>query len=144
MAEPREIFDSYNKRLVDRGKMLSDAKRAKGGVGAVVDKVLNRKQDYLGYGFKHVHNSVENPLGMKPTKLLAGTVAVGALGFAVASGALSVANRKADIAMQNAEEVGNLAAMSYDAVGNMSKGKRDLGATGDIVFGMYNARKGGM
>lgn len=45
-------------------------------------------------------------------------------------------------ATQNVEDVGALPGMSADAVGNATGGSRSLGATGDLVFGMYNARKG--
>lgn len=41
------------------------------------------------------------------------------------------------------EDMGYSSRMSSDAVGSVSKGNRDLGATGDLVFGLNNTRKGG-
>lgn len=40
------------------------------------------------------------------------------------------------------EDVGNLPILSYDAVPNAIGGRRDLGATGDLVFGLHNQRRG--
>lgn len=41
----------------------------------------------------------------------------------------------------NAEDVGFLPGMSGDAVGNSYYGRKDLGAVGDLVFGLHNARR---
>ena len=46
----------------------------------------------------------------------------------------------------NVVNYGNLPMLSYDAVPNRSRltGSRDLGATGEIVFGLNSARRGGL
>jgi hypothetical protein len=41
-----------------------------------------------------------------------------------------------------AEDVGMISRLSYDAVANAAGGTRDLGATGELVFGLNAARRG--
>ena len=53
---------------------------------------------------------------------------------------------KVDQRSVNTIEYGNLDRLSYDASanGSMRTGRRDLGATGNIVFGLNSSRQGGL
>jgi len=114
--------------------------------------VLNRYEKYLNKlkaegknipGFKYVKPELGNMYtGIKPTKLAAGLVIGTALAYAVGQSAWNTANRGRDKSMASATDTGNFAGMSYDAVGNISNGQRDLGATGDLVFALHKARRG--
>lgn len=78
-------------------------------------------------------------LGLRLNK--GATVAgIGALAVGTAlSLAIGQADSKAKGIRGRAEEVGSLPGMSYDAIGS---GSRDLGATGDLVFGLNKMRRG--
>ena len=97
-------------------------------------------------GFNNVIPDATNVYtGLEITKGLSTTLKVGALAWGVGSQIIPAAidpkgSRAA--AQRNTEDVGYLPGMSSDGVGNAGSGKRNLGATGDIVFGMHNARKG--
>lgn len=97
-------------------------------------------------GFKTVIPDINNfytGLEMKPA--LTGALMIGTLAWGVGSQIVPSVmdpNGSRAAAMKNTQDTGYLPGMSGDAVGNASSGNRNLGATGDIVFGMYNARKG--
>lgn len=75
---------------------------------------------------------------------------IGALGLGIVAGAMSrgsVGNAKhgytsREELRRKAVDVGPMPMMGGDAVGNVANGKRDLGASGDIVFGLSNSRRG--
>lgn len=70
--------------------------------------------------------------------LTAGVLAWG-VGSSIFKGTVNVGR---DAAMANTEDVGTMGRTGADAVGNATGGQRNLGATGDMVFGMHNSRKG--
>jgi hypothetical protein len=116
-------------------------------------KGINRLADFLSdeykagrkfMGFKPVEPGLTNAyIGLKPTKPLMAAVAIGAAVYAAAGSAWNGSVDKSQMLRSKGQDVGNLSAMSYDAVGNVSAGRRDLGATGDLVFGLHNMRRGG-
>lgn len=113
--------------------------------GKYLDKMAGQGKTILP-GFKTVIPDVNNfytGLEMKPG--LNAALTIGALAWGVGSKivpALMDPNGSRAAATKNTEDVGSLPGMAGDAVGNVNSGRRDLGATGDIVFGMHNARKG--
>ena len=68
------------------------------------------------------------------------TLALGAFGFGVGLGV--VQSHKDGNQSPIEESIGNLPGLSYDAVSNASGGRNELGATGDLVFGLHSQRKG--
>ena len=78
--------------------------------------------------------------GVGLTKLGVGLLALGAatkLGFDAYA-----AKKQVDASFKpQAEDLGSLSGMSQDAVGNVVRGKRDLGATGNLVFGLHAGNK---
>lgn len=100
-------------------------------------------QGHKFLGLKAVEPGVENMFtGLKPTKAAAALAVTGLLAYGAVKTAWDTTVERKQRVMSKAEDVGTLPSLGYDAVGNVSGGKRDLGATGDMVFGMYNARKG--
>lgn len=92
--------------------------------------------------YKRVEPSIKNAYTgyrIKPgveTGLAMGVVAFGAGIGAVKGGVMY--RRK----YPQSEQAGTLPGLSYDGVPNATDGRRDLGATGELVFGLHNARKG--
>jgi hypothetical protein len=81
--------------------------------------------------------------GLEMNRGLAIGITAGALAWGIGSSiASSEVNKGKNAALSNTEDVGSLGRMSGDAVGNVVGGRRNLGATGDMVFGMHNSRKG--
>jgi hypothetical protein len=111
------------------------------------DKVEHYKANKIkpAPGMKFVTPELGNfYTGIKPTKATTALGMIGIAAWAVGAGAYqATGGRGVAAARNNAEDLGNLSALSYDAVGNIYKGRRDLGATGDIVFGLHNSRRGG-
>lgn len=70
---------------------------------------------------------------------IAGVAALGIAGAAALGHGKSKARGFADTTQTN--DSGSLPGMSYDAVANSTGGRRDLGATGDLVFGLHNSRR---
>jgi hypothetical protein len=98
-------------------------------------------------GFRYVQPDWNNMFtGLEIKKSAAYTAGLGVLAFGAGMAAVnSFADtniRRTDI-ISSAEDVGNLGRLSYDAVANAANGSRDLGATGDLVFGLHNMRRGG-
>lgn len=69
--------------------------------------------------------------------ILAGTLVAAGIG---AAKGFSAGNKQFTSAP---EDMGYSSRMSSDAIGSVSGGSRDLGATGDLVFGLNNTKKGG-
>ena len=68
-------------------------------------------------------------------------LAAGALAFGVGAGIKEAVFDDPKNSVP-AEYAGTLPGLSYDAVPNAAGGRRDLGATGDLVFGLHNQRRG--
>lgn len=68
-------------------------------------------------------------------------LAAGALSFGVGVSAVQ-ANTVDTKVVARSEQAGTLQGLSYDAVPNAAGNRRDLGATGDLVFGLHNQRRG--
>lgn len=68
---------------------------------------------------------------------LAGGVMAFAAGTAAVRGAYMDDNKPT----RAPEQVGSMQGLSYDGVANTANGRRDLGATGDLVFGLHNSRR---
>lgn len=81
--------------------------------------------------------------GIKPNKVVTTLATVGLAGYAAVSGAKTWAEKRLDNDQQqnsmNRQDVGQLAATKYEGTGG---GRSNLGATGDLVFGLHNKRKG--
>lgn len=107
------------------GRMAQEGKNIAPGIGMVKPHTSN------------LYTGLEMKRGLA-VGLTAGLVAWG-VGSAYFDGKV---NQGRDAALRNTEDVGSLNRMGADAVGNVSGGKRNLGATGDMVFGMHNSRKG--
>lgn len=90
---------------------------------------------------KEAPKSVINPLGKRTTALGQTAIVAGVAAWGIGAGR---ANYQRDTLTRNAEYVGNLPSMDYDAVPNVDQatGRRDFGATGDLVFGLNNSRRG--
>lgn len=133
-------------------KTVRDFNKAHGP--GVTENLINRYDKYLQRQFAPKNKGVPflkyagKPelsnmfTGVKPTILAKGLAIGGALAYGFASGAINVMNRGEQAARANAQDVGSAGFMSYDAVGNVSGGRRDLGATGDLVFALHKNRRG--
>lgn len=90
---------------------------------------------------KDVNKTVINPLGKELTTFSKLAVVGGVAAWGVAAG--TITGRRKTLT-DNAEYVGNVGAMDYDAVANVDRktGQRNFGATGDLVFGLNNSRRG--
>lgn len=94
-----------------------------------------------GIIFKNKAATLSNAYtGIGLTKLGVGLLATGAL---VKTGIDAYKGKKqVDASFRpQAEDLGALSTMSYDAVGSVYGGRRDLGATGELVFGLHAADK---
>ncbi len=89
---------------------------------------------------KNTEKSIVNPLGIQTTKLFGALAVGGVAAWGIAAGSV---NGRTSALQQNAEYAGNMPQMDYDAVPNVDRmtGKRDFGATGDLVFGLNKANK---
>lgn len=71
-------------------------------------------------------------------------LAVGAIGLGAAIGAKEgTFDQSREGIIAGAQQAGNIPRMSADGIGyGMAPPQRNLGASGDIVFGLHNSRKG--
>lgn len=91
-------------------------------------------------GLKWVGQDATNFMtGFRVTKPAAAIAVGGILAYGAAKTAYDVGSYKKQQIVANAQDVGQLAAMSYEQNGG---GRRDLGASGDLVFGLHNKRRG--
>lgn len=90
-------------------------------------------------GLKWVGQSPTNFwTGFRLTKT-ASAIGISALAlYSVGSGVKAAGDYKQQEVLSNAQNVGILPAMRYENTGRRS----DLGASGDIVFGLHNMRRG--
>lgn len=79
--------------------------------------------------------------GVGLTKLGAGLLGVGLIAGNMAKSAYDGYKNDKAMLRPQAEDIGYLSTMSMDAVGNVRGGRRDLGATGDLVFGLHAANQ---
>lgn len=75
--------------------------------------------------------------GVGLTKLGAGLLGAGLLLGNAGKAAYEGYKRDKAMLRPQAEDIGYLSTMSMDAVGNVRGGRRDLGATGELVFGLH-------
>lgn len=80
--------------------------------------------------------------GLKITKsagaLFTGAIAVGAIGAAAVEAVTSKEKMKRNAAISNSQNVGPVAGTSYESTG----ARGNLGASGDLVLGLNNMRRG--
>jgi hypothetical protein len=103
----------------------------------------------LGNLVKDVEQNALNPLGLKTTKLAGALTLAGIAAWGIGAGVIS---GREQVMQQNAEYVGNVPSMDYDGSPNVdtktgkpvfsTSGARNFGATGDLVFGLNNSRRG--
>lgn len=117
------------------------------GLGSAARKKLtkgaNATTNFVKKGFvQNVDKTVINPLGKRLGPVAAAGITLGAVAWGVGTGKY-VEGRQKTLA-ENAEYVGNVSSMAYDGVPNVDRttGKRDFGATGNLVFGLNNSRRG--
>jgi hypothetical protein len=77
--------------------------------------------------------------GFRLTKPAAAIAVTGILGTAAAKTGIAYKDAKTQsVTTANAQDQGIMPSMAYEQTG----GRRDLGATGDLVFGLHNMRRG--
>jgi hypothetical protein len=106
--------------------------------------------DQVGKDFATAHfrpyNRVEPSLsnaftGYEVKSGVDAALAGGAMAFAVGTAAVRGAHMDDNTPTRMPEQAGSMPGLSYDGVANTSNGRRDLGATGDLVFGLHNSRR---
>ena len=133
---------NLSKGSMDVIRELSTGRRAGGiisGIGIATNRrILPGKNGIL---FKNTPAALKNGFtGIGITKLGIGLIATGMVGMTAKDTYDTVQYNKM-AARPEAEDLGSISTMSYDAVGNVNNGRRDLGATGDLVFGLHAANK---
>ena len=133
---------NISKGSMDAIRELSTGSRAGGiisGLGIAANRrILPGKNGIL---FKNAPATLKNGFtGVGLTKLGAGLLVAGMVG-AVAKDTYDMVQGNKMAMRPQAEDLGSLSTMSYDAVGDVNGGRRDLGATGDLVFGLHAANK---
>lgn len=94
-------------------------------------------------GLKYVAPGPENAfLGVRMSKPAIGLAIAGIAGASIISGIRGTADPIQRKYQPQPEYAGKISGLSYDAVGNIDNGSRTLGATGDLVFGLHNMRRG--
>jgi hypothetical protein len=90
---------------------------------------------------KKADKTIINPLGKKVTALGSAGIVAGTVAWGIGTG--KIEGRQKTLS-DNAEYVGNVGTMDYDGVANVDRktGQRNFGATGDLVFGLNNSRRG--
>lgn len=108
------------------------------GVQRAARRIVNARP----HPFNVVQPSVTNAFtGYEVKPGLDNVLATGAMAFGVGVAAVQ-ANTIDTRAPVRSDQAGSLQGLSYDAVANTSAGRRDLGATGELVFGLHNQRRG--
>jgi hypothetical protein len=111
-----------------------------------IGNVISSAKKYTGKALKRltikdVDKTILNPIGVRATKFTSAAVIGGVALWGVGAGSY---NYRRNTLASNAEYIGNIPSMDYDAVPNVDRktGQRDFGATGELVFGLNRSRRG--
>lgn len=121
-----------------------------GGVGAPAGRSTTRAAMAMnkrilgsksrGILFTHRPATASNALsGIGLTKLGTALLGIGIVGKAVATG-VQAYNAPSPLKPPG-EDIGSLSTLSMDAEGQVIRGQRNLGATGDLVFGLHKGNR---